>query len=212
MLELESAADIRGTYHIVGQIFDEVREAITRGGHALAFHSFDHAIEKSNPIRVARRAAWRMATAMQRKPASLDSLQLQRCRQVDYRIKGYRPPQSRITCDASDARLAYYNFEWMASSAWSLGFALPRLENAIVKIPIAFDDFDLFQKRITIDQWIKRALDTVRENEFTAFSVHDCYASCWLNRYEELLNALSGLGEFKTLDEVCAQTLLGNCS
>ena len=40
---------------------------------------------------------------------------------IDYRIKGYRPAQSRITAELTDANLAFHNFEWLASSRYSLG-------------------------------------------------------------------------------------------
>src|SRR5438132_14160243 len=60
--------------------------------------------------------------------------QLQKCREIDYRVKGYRPPQSRITSELSDTRLAFHNFEWLASSAHSLQTSLPELRNRIVKI------------------------------------------------------------------------------
>ena len=41
--------------------------------------------------------------------------QLPRCREVDYRIKGYRPPRSQITPELSDRNLLFHNFEWLAS-------------------------------------------------------------------------------------------------
>ena len=48
--------------------------------------------------------------------------QLVDCRRVDYRVKGYRPTQSRLGRDTAESRLAYFNFEWLASSSRSFGF------------------------------------------------------------------------------------------
>ena len=50
----------------------------------------------------------------------------------------------RITAELTDENLCFHNFEWLASSAYSFGFAEPRLQNRIVKIPIHFDDFPMY--------------------------------------------------------------------
>ena len=117
MLAVEASAGVRVTYNVVGQILPEVREQIESGGHALAFHSFDH-----------RR----------------DGDQLRRCREVDYRLKGYRLPRSEPTPETTDEQLAFHNFEWLASSAHSLGLESPQLQNRVVRLPVALDDFPLY--------------------------------------------------------------------
>jgi hypothetical protein len=75
MLEIEADAGVRATYSVVGALLPEVRPAIAAGRHAVAFHSYDHKVA----------------------PEDDGTDQLGRCRVVDYRIKGYRPPQSRLT-------------------------------------------------------------------------------------------------------------------
>ncbi len=65
------------TYNVVGTLLDGVRDRIEAGGHAVAFHSFDHG-------------------------DGLD--QLHRCREVDYRLKGYRLPRSQPTPETTDTR------------------------------------------------------------------------------------------------------------
>ena len=47
--------------------------------------------------------------------------QLARCRTVDYRIKGYRPHQSRLGVNTDERRLACFNFEWLASAGGDAG-------------------------------------------------------------------------------------------
>jgi len=76
------------------------------------------------------------------------------------------------------------------------------MKNRIVKIPILFDDFDMYKHGLPYDDWEQRAIETLRRNDFIAFSLHDCYAHFWLPRYESFLRKVSVLGTFKTLDEV----------
>jgi peptidoglycan/xylan/chitin deacetylase (PgdA/CDA1 family) len=199
MLDVEEREGVRCTYHILGALFDEVRGPVAARGHAVGFHSYDHHIEPA--------ATASLPGAIE----GLESYQLQKCRTLDYRVKGYRPPQSRLTADLSDAHLAFYNFEWLASSRFSLQCSAPHLENGIVKIPIHLDDYDLYTGKQTFDGWATRAVELVRQNNFTALSLHDCYAGFWLKGYAELLQSLRGLGAFQTLDEVAAQTFL-HCS
>jgi hypothetical protein len=104
--------------------------------------------------------------------------------------------------------LCFHNFEWLANSAHSLGYRSPRVENRVVKIPIMFDDFGMYRHGIPYDEWEQKALQSVRENPFVAFSLHDCYADFWLPRYESFLGKLAGIGTFRTLDEVSSRTLL----
>jgi hypothetical protein len=196
MLEIEAQEGIRCTYHVLGAFWDEVRDRVAARGHALGFHSYDHQIGQ-------------VATAPNT-PAGgrLESYQLQKCRTLDYRIKGYRPPQSRLTADISDAHLAFYNFEWLASSRQSLQCSAPHLENSVVKIPIHLDDYDLYTGKQTFEEWAARALALVRQNDFTALSLHDCYAGFWLHEYPGFLQSLKKLGSFQTLDEVATRTFL----
>jgi len=95
MLKIEQNMGVKATYNIVGCIMNDYREKVENEGHCVAFHSFDHTTEDK---------------------------QLNRCRSIDYWIKGYRVPMSRITTELSDEGLNYYNFEWFASSASSFGF------------------------------------------------------------------------------------------
>lgn len=189
MLAIEKEAGIKATYNVVGRLLEEVRGRIENDGHCVAFHSYDHDMQKE---------------------------QLQRCRGVDYRIKGYRAPQSVMTKELSDENLCFYNFEWLGIDRKVFKNDLPVMSNGIVKMPILFDDFELYQlcrdrkERYAI--WEENALKAIRENYFVAFSLHDCYAQYWLPHYREFLRKISGMGEFRTMDEVSARIILSNAA
>jgi hypothetical protein len=185
MLAIEEEMKVKATYNVVGCMLDEVREKIETRGHCIAFHSYDHNREVE---------------------------QLARCRKVDYRIKGYRPPGSRLTRELTDENLCFRNFEWLASSASSLGFRMPRMENGIVKTPILFDDFDLYKGRLTYEEWERKALGLIEQHDFVTFSLHDCYAAHWLPFYRSFLEKVRRLGTLMTLNEVANEVILGNCA
>jgi hypothetical protein len=185
MLELEAAAEVRATYSIVGTLMREVRPTIAAGGHCIAFHSYDHRASES----------------------AEGSAQLERCREIDYRIKGYRPPQSVLTAELKPENLAFHNFEWLASSRSSLSRSSPRLRATIVNIPILFDDFELYQGRV-YDHWEREWLHQLSSIRCAVLSLHDCYGALWLPRYQALLRSLKELGEMRTLDQVAADVAL----
>ena len=181
MLEVERKVGVRATYSVVGAFLNEVRGRIERDGHCVAFHSYDHDRARE---------------------------QLPACRRVDYRIKGYRAPQSRITPELSGTKLLWHNFEWLASSATAFGFDRPRLDQRLVKIPIELDDFPMHEGRLTFEQWRAKLMEATRQTGFVAFGLHDCYARHWLPYYEELLIELRTRARFRTLDEVAADLYL----
>jgi hypothetical protein len=182
MLTAEASAGVRATYNVVGAFLDDVRGAIERDGHALAFHSFDH---------------------------SDDGNQLHRCREVDYRLKGYRLPRSRTTSETTDENLAFHNFEWLASGRVPLGTESPVLRDRLVRLPVTLDDFPLYTRRQTYDEWESALLEQVVRSPYTTVGLHDCYAHLWLPRYPELLEKLKSLARPRTLDDVAADVLMG---
>jgi peptidoglycan/xylan/chitin deacetylase (PgdA/CDA1 family) len=190
MLEIERAHGQRATYAVVGCFLDEVRPRIEAGGHAVAFHSYDHGAE--DPA------------------AGPEGSQLRRCRRIDYRLKGYRAPRSIITPELADDSLAYYNFEWLASSVSSLATRVPVLAGGIVKIPVAFDDFPLHRRAMTYPEWEARVLRLVDEHDVVALGLHDCYADHWLPRYPGLLDQLARSGALTTLDQLAARVMLAS--
>jgi len=186
MLAAERDANVGATYNVVGVLFDELRSRIEAHGHCMAFHSYDHQIDDFGAERT----------------------QLQKCRSVDYRIKGYRAPRSRITADLTEANLCMHNFEWLASSAKSLGTLQPEMKNRIVRVPILFDDFPLFQGRLSYTEWERSALERVANNHFVAFGLHDCYAPHWLPHYRDLLRRLRALGTLRTVNAVAFDVIM----
>jgi hypothetical protein len=181
MLSIERTMGVKATYNVLGCLFGEIREKIEKDGHCIAFHSYDHKI---------------------------DTEQLRRCRRVDYRIKGFRLPRSKITPEISDQNLCYQNFEWLASSAFSLKIMFPMIQNRIVKIHILFDDFDMYKNKTKYAEWKDKAIDKIKENYFVAFCLHDCYAQYWLPHYRVFIEKIKELGTVKTLNEVANEIIL----
>ena len=175
MLEIEHRLGIRATYNVVGSFLDEVREQIEADDHAMAFHSFDHGPSPN---------------------------QLSRCRKVDYRIKGYRPPQSVLTDELRDERIHQHNVEWLASSPKPLGVTVPTVVDRMARLPIAFDDHPLHTGAKTYAVWHDAALHTVASREFTACGLHDCYGAHWLDHYERLLAEVTAAATPRTMEEV----------
>jgi len=209
----EAAADARATYNVVGQIFDEVRSPIDHGGHCLAFHSYSHRIRRLWPLTAHYHRLRRAVGARLNRPIDPRHYdQLYRCRLVDRRIRGFRPPQSRPNAEWSDYNLVFRNFDWLATSDQVLGVSHPILEHGLVKIPIHLDDFSLYRARQPYGEWERQALRRIEASDFTVLGLHDCYADFWLARYRSLLTTLAALGEFKTLDEVADATLLARAA
>lgn len=177
ILRIERQAGVRATYNVVGRLLPEVREEIESGRHCLAFHSYNHRISDNEG-------------------------QLEPCRSIDYRLKGYRPPQSKITPELSEENLCFHNFEWLASSAYSLGVNTPQMSRGLVKIPIDFDDYELYRDNLNWDAWEERALQTIEKSDFIAFSLHDCYAPFWLKHYAGFLEKVRRLGTLRIMDDV----------
>jgi hypothetical protein len=117
MLATEAQMQLQTTYNVVGTIWDEVKHQIREGNHCLAFHSYDHSIEPPKPdltapigllgglpsplrvfLRSAKHQLWNRGRGNY--PSQLDQ-----CRTLDYRIKGYRPPQSVVTPELTDENL-----------------------------------------------------------------------------------------------------------
>ncbi len=114
-----------------------------------------------------------------------------------------------ITGELTDENLCHHNFEWLASSATSLGTEMPAFRNGIVRIPIAFDDFDLHSRRFDYPAWERRALERARTTPLLVFCLHDCYADQWLDGYPRFLEKLGAMGQLLTFDELCDRIALG---
>lgn len=180
MLAVEAELGVRTTYDVVGLLMPEVRPRVESSGHCVAFHSFDHSAKRQK--------------------------QLNRCREVDYRIKGDRPPHSRITAELTDENLLWHNFEWLAASPHAEGEKRPKLRSGLVRFPISLDDFALYRRAAGWEEWA----ETARSQDFVAVGLHDCYASHWLPHYRGFLRKLAEMSQLRTLDEVAAEVTLGS--
>lgn len=213
MLEIERKHNIKATYCVVGSILNDHRSEIEADGHALGFHSYEHVLplKPSMKDRIRRRFRGFQANPDAAEPAP-DYIELVRCRAVDYRINGYRPPRSMIGSGLDDQNLAYFNFEWLASSCSSLGTDQPYVENGIVKIPVHMDDFPLHTGRSTYKQWRDSVFEVVEKHNVSVIGLHDCYADHWLPHYPSLLEMLKSYGSIRTLNEVCNDYMIGSSS
>ena len=163
MLDIESRMGISLTYSVLGVLLPQLRPLLNKHNvHSLALHSYDHRISSLN--------------------------QLTQIRNIDHKIRGYRPPQSKITTELTHWNLSYRNFEWLLSSSGSLGTIGPTLDNYIVKIPVHMDDYSLHVGECSIDEWITR-FQSLLDSEIPLVTVglHDCYAGHWLPHYPNLL-------------------------
>jgi hypothetical protein len=210
MLQSEHAAGVKTTYNVVGRILPDVRVPIEGGGHCLAFHSYSHSVR---PFWPATRAYHRLRAALARRAGRANAAdhydQLYACRLIDARIRGFRPPQSRPSAEWSDFNLVFRNFDWLALSARRLAATAPVFRNRLVKIPVHFDDFPLYQG-VPYEAWEREALTVIKRCDFVVFGLHDCYADFWLSRYEQLLRRLADLGVLRTLDDVANRIILAN--
>ena len=181
MLAVEARAGVRATYNVLGLLFEEVRAELEAAGHAVGFHSYDHRIEAP---------------------------QLNECRELDYRVKGYRPPRSILTPELTSENLLFHNFEWLAGAPEER----PRLVGGIVRIPVVVDDYALYKEQMPYEAWEAMVFETLAGAEFGAVGLHDCYAPLWLPRYAALLDKLASLGRLATLDEVAAEVTLAGAA
>ncbi|MCP5373456.1 MAG: hypothetical protein H6907_17140 [Hyphomicrobiales bacterium] len=214
MVACERRHGVAATYNVVGTLFPEARALIGNDGAALAFHSADHADPGKprlpgilNRLRAVR-SLRKVGTGLAERRAGLHSAELSRCRQIDYRTRGYRPPRSRLATSLTANRLAYYNFDWLVSSRASLGIDAPELDGPVARIPTLFDDIALYRGTQTYDDWERTALRRVAESRFVAFGLHDCYGEHWLPHYDGLLSRLAGMGRLTTLDQVANELFL----
>ena len=211
MLRCEDTAGIKATYNVLGCLFAEVRAEIERGGHCLAFHSYDHRIHRWWPVIKHYYRVRRLLASL----CGGDGIeryidQLSRCRLVDKRVRGFRPPRSRLTAEWNDYNLVLRNFDWCATSARQVGRARPIMHNRLVKIPVHFDDFPLYCRDTSFAEWEKQAMVTIERNPFTVFDLHDCYADFWLPQYPAFLKEIESLGTCKTLDQVAHEVLFAH--
>jgi glycosyltransferase involved in cell wall biosynthesis len=189
MLEVEKHMGVKSTYNLLGLLYPALHQRIRGDGHALAFHSYDHSIARDGY------------------DPSED--QLSRCRELDYRLKGYRPPQSKIPSGLNPLNLTRHNFEWLASSCSSLGCQSPVMNNGLVWIPIHADDWPMYSHGISYPDWEREIFDLVAARDFVAIGLHDCYGRFWLPWYEQFLRRLQSMATITTMDAVAAGVTRG---
>ena len=84
----------------------------------------------------------------------------------------------------------------------------PALRHRMVRIPILTDDHSLYTRKTSWPDWEAHVLHEASRRDFTALSLHDCYADLWLPHYAAFLERLQRIGRLVTLDEVAAHQFL----
>ncbi|MFT5112268.1 MAG: hypothetical protein ACI8P9_001592 [Parasphingorhabdus sp.] len=185
IVAVERELGIPATFNLLGKYFKQFMEILqSHEGADFGFHSYDHCLENLS--------------------------QLNQVRNINLKLKGYRPPQSVLTEELTDYNLSYQNFDWLASSASSLGFHSCRIENGIVKIPIMTDDYPLHTGELSFEDWSDDILKRVSESDFCAISLHDCYAEHWLQKIKSLLEEIGKTHEFATCSNVAAKLFISS--
>jgi hypothetical protein len=161
----------------LGRLYrDKVSAILARGAHSIAFHSYNHVVE--------------------------DEEQLPKTRAIDLRVKGYRPPKGIITAELTDDALLQFDYEWLMSGAARFGFEDVRLTRGVVKIPVHIDDYLLYAKGFSFQDWLARLDGFCASHDVVTLGLHDCYASLWLGRYPALLDHLRSFADFWSADDV----------
>ena len=167
-LHIEKQYGISVTYNVVGRIYREQPELIskiTQDGHEVAFHSYNHTYEPENyPKEIAL------------------------CRQLSPIIKGYRSPRSQW--NESTLRALWENkFLWSAEndSAREPYF----IHEGLVRLPIATDDWPVHVSQISEEQWVRSFADLLDKRRYFAFGNHDSVVSlkpeARLKAYEKVI-------------------------
>jgi len=84
------------------------------------------------------------------------------------------------------------------------------LHNRFVKIPVHFDDYELYEKGTQFGEWEDKAIEILKEQNFVAFGLHDCYGNYWMPYYEDFLKKIRDLGTFKTMDQVASDIYISS--
>jgi len=155
-LKLEKKYDIPVTYNIVGTLFQEqpdLIEWILQEGQEVAFHSYNH------------QSDW------QPKHYS-DEIDL--WRKVSSLPCGYRSPRSqwnRITLKT----LWEKGFLWNAESDTHKEPYF--IYKGLVRLPIATDDYLLYNGTLTVDQWVQQFSGLLKSRTYFGFGSHDSLTS-----------------------------------
>lgn len=179
ILAVEARAGVRTTYSVVGCRLEELRRPIELAGHALAFGSFDR-----NPLR----------------------RQLDRCREKDYRLKGYRRPWSLPTPDTTPWKLCWFNFEWLAAGSLALHRAGFSARDRLVRIPIAADERAIVRS----SAWAcgESSQQSSRTSGLRCIVLRERSVDGWFPQYAALLSRLADQGPLWTADELANQLFL----
>ena len=68
----------------------------------------------------------------------------------------------------------------------------------------------MYKASLGYHEWEERAIAKIRENDFVAFSLHDCYAGYWLPYYRDFLGKIRTFGRLRTLNEIASEIILGS--
>lgn len=155
-LKLEKKYDIPVTYNVAGKLFREqpdLIEWILQEGKEVAFHSYNH---QSN---------WR---------PEYYSDEIDLCRKVSPIPHGYRSPRSEWN-QTTLRTLWEKGFLWNAESDTH---KVPYfIYKGLVRLPIATDDWPVYERSLTFDEWIREFSNLLKNRPYFAIGSHDCTTS-----------------------------------
>ena len=124
-----------------------------------------------------------------------DRDQLQRCREVDYRIKGYRPPRSADHRGAHRQRTCSSTTSsgWRARRGPSASRS-PQMRAGLVRLPIALDDFPMYTGPVRYEEWEQPGARSRSQRATSPRSAFTTATRHWLPRYRRFLEQLQEIG------------------
>jgi hypothetical protein len=132
--------------------------------------------------------------------------ELELCRRVSSRTKGYRLAGAREPGPSEAFELCYHKFDWILVGDLPAAFPTPRLDAGMVKIPLVATDADL--RSNDLGRWVNQTLDRVRRGGPLALSLGRNWWTLKVERRRELLDRLLLSVELTTCDRLAEDWIL----
>ncbi len=134
--------------------------------------------------------------------------ELERCRRVSSRTKGYRLPDGRLPGASEAFDLCFHKFDWVLVDHLKARKQTPHLEAGMVRIPNVITDHDL--QPASCDPWVERALKAIRPGHPVTFSLGWNWWSLADERRQNILERIVSTSELKTCDQLADEWVLSH--